>query len=74
MINYKILESTVAHFKNIEIPFDFSNFKVGERLMFLGYDLNITQLGTGIVCLSNVDYAFTLQAMEIPAQETTTID
>ncbi len=73
MITYKILETSVPHFKNIEVPFDFSQTKVGDSVFFLGYQLFVTQLGTGIVCMSSADYAFTLQTLDVPEQETINI-
>ncbi len=55
MMNYKIIESTVPHFKGIEMPYDFSDFRVGDSINVLGLSMKITQHGTEIVGCSNTE-------------------
>lgn len=62
-MNYKIIESTVSHFKNIEMTYDFSNYKIGDRLNILGLDMQIMQLGSGIVGCSNSENILILQKL-----------
>lgn len=58
---YKIIESTLAHFKNIELSFDFSNYAVGNEISILGMQLIITQIGAEIIGCSNSDSILILQ-------------
>lgn len=63
MINYKIIESTVRHFKGIEMPYDFSIYKIGDKLNILGLDMQIMQLGSEIVGCSNSENILILQKL-----------
>jgi hypothetical protein len=61
MITYKIIHSTIPHFLNIEMPFDFSNNKVGDLINILGQSMNITQLGEVVVGCANNDHIMVFQ-------------
>ncbi len=63
MITYKIIESTVSHFKGIELPFDFSENKIGDKLNILGLDMQIMQLGSEIVGCSSSENILILQKL-----------
>jgi hypothetical protein len=53
MTTYKIIESTMQHFKGIEMPYDFSEYKVGDKISILGLEMLVMQCGTEIVGCSN---------------------
>jgi hypothetical protein len=61
MITYKIVHSTIPHFLNIEMPFDFSTFKVGETINILGQSMYITQLSEVVVGCANNDHIMVFQ-------------
>lgn len=65
MINtYKIIESSVTHFKNIEMEQDFSSYNVGDQINVLGMLMNITQIGTEILGCSNQTDVLVFQKLD----------
>lgn len=63
MMTYKIIESTTKHFHGIELPYDFSIYKIGDKLNILGLDMQIMQLGSEIVGCSNSENILILQKL-----------
>lgn len=61
---YKIIESSVAHFKNIEMPMDFTNYQVGSPINVLGLDMYITQTGEVVGC-SNSENILVFQKLNL---------
>jgi hypothetical protein len=60
---YKIIEATVKHFKGIEMPYDFSEYKIGDSINILGLDMHLMQLGSEIVGCSNSENILILQKL-----------
>lgn len=63
MINYKIIESSISHFKGIELPFDFSSNETGDEIFVLGLKMTINQLGQEIIGLSNSENILVFQKL-----------
>lgn len=61
MATYKIVDTTVNHFKNIVLECDFDNHNSGDPYEMFGEKLTITQKGSGIVTLTNSVNIFVLQ-------------
>lgn len=59
MTKYKVISSTNQAFVGVELPFDFSDNKVGDQITFLNGSYKVTQVGQ-IINLSNEDSAITL--------------
>lgn len=61
---YKIVESSVPHFKNIELEQNFSSYNVGDQINVLGMLMNITQIGTEILGCSNQTDVLVFQKLD----------
>lgn len=61
MATYKIIDTTVSHFKNIVLEVDFDSHNPGDPYEMFGEKLTITQKGSGIVTLTNSVNIFVLQ-------------
>lgn len=60
-MEYKIIDTTVKHFKNITLNADFSNYNLGDFYELFGEKLTVVQKGGGIVSLTNSVNIFVLQ-------------
>lgn len=61
MSTYKIVDTTVSHFKNIVLELNFDNYNPGDPYEMFGEKLTIVQKGSGIVTLTNSINIFVLQ-------------
>ena len=66
MERYKIVSSTETQYVDIELPLEFDEVTQQDDFMVLGKWYVVTQLGGGIVILSNKDNVMTLQQQDPP--------
>jgi hypothetical protein len=48
-MKYKVIESTIPHFKNVEFEADYSAALTGSTLNILGQNVTLTQSGGGVL-------------------------
>ena len=68
MKKYKIVACSIPHYKNVEVPFDFTGVNVQDKINVFGEELTVSQIGT-IISAHNENSVFTLQEVvevEIP--------
>lgn len=63
MKTYEIVDTNVAHFKGIKLPFNFQNYQLGDRIDLFGNSLEITQKGDTLVAMASKTQIFVFQEL-----------
>jgi hypothetical protein len=63
MKTYKIVDTNITHFKGINLPFDFQNYKLGDWVDLFGSKVQITQKGDTVVAMASKTQIFVFQEL-----------